>query len=62
MFRRRPSVPASSVEVVPLSRTQLLGVLAGVLLVGGVLLYGLGYTLVNLFGSFGITFLITFKY
>lgn len=51
MFRRRPSVPASSVEVVPLSRTQLLGVLSGVLLVGGVLLYGLGYTLVSSFSA-----------
>ena len=51
MFRRRPSVPASSAEVVPLSRTQLLGVLAGVLLVGGVLLYGLGYTLVSSFSA-----------
>lgn len=47
MFRRRPPVPASSAEVVPLSRTQLLAVLAGLLLVGGVLLYGLGYTLVS---------------
>ena len=47
MFRRRPSRPASSAEPVPLSRAQLLGVLAGLLLVGGVLLYGLGYTLVS---------------
>ena len=51
MFRRRPPVPASSGEVVPLSRTQLLGVLAGLLLVGGVLLYGLGYSLVSSFSA-----------
>ncbi|WP_454227663.1 hypothetical protein [Propioniciclava flava] len=51
MFRRRPARPASSAEVVPLSRTQLLGVLAGLLLVGGVLLYGLGYTLVSSFSA-----------
>ena len=51
MFRRRPPRPASSAEVVPLSRTQLLGVLAGLLLVGGVLLYGLGYTLVSSFSA-----------
>jgi len=51
MFRRRPPVPASSGEVVPLSRTQLLGVLAGLLMVGGVLLYGLGYTLVSSFSA-----------
>ena len=51
MFRRRPPVPASSAEVVPLSRTQLMGVLAGLLLVGGVLLYGLGYTLVSSFSA-----------
>ena len=38
MFRRRPPVPASSAEVVPLSRAQLLGVLAGLLLVGGMAL------------------------
>lgn len=49
MFRRRPPRPESSAEVVPLSRAQLLGVLAGLLLVGGVLLYGLGYTLVSSF-------------
>ncbi len=47
MFRRRPPRPTSSAEVVPLSRPQLLGVLAGLLLVGGVLLYGLGYSLVS---------------
>ena len=47
MFRRRPPRPANSTKVVPLSRTQLLGVLAGLLLVGGVLLYGLGYSLVS---------------
>lgn len=51
MFRRRSPVPASSGEVVPLSRTQLVGVLAGLLLVGGVLLYGLGYTLVSSFSA-----------
>lgn len=51
MFRRRPPRPASSAEVVPLSRTQLLGVLVGLLLVGGVLLYGLGYTLVSSFSA-----------
>ena len=51
MFRRRPPRPTSSAEVVPLSRTQLLGVLAGLLLVGGVLLYGLGYTLVSSFSA-----------
>ena len=38
MFRRRPPRPTSSAEVVPLSRTQLLGLLAGLLLVGGVAL------------------------
>lgn len=51
MFRRRPPRLASSAVVVPLSRTQLLGVLAGLLLVGGVLLYGLGYTLVSSFSA-----------
>ena len=51
MFRRRPPRPTSSAEVVPLSRTQLLGVLAGLLLLGGVLLYGLGYTLVSSFSA-----------
>ena len=51
MFRRRPPVPESSAEVVPLSRAQLLAVLAGLLLVGGVLLYGLGYTLVSGFSA-----------
>ena len=51
MFRRRPPRLASSAEVVPLSRTQLLGVLAGLILVGGVLLYGLGYTLVSSFSE-----------
>ena len=51
MFRRRPPHPVSSAEVVPLSRTQLLGVLAGLLLVGGVLLYGLGYTLLSGFSA-----------
>ena len=51
MFRRRPARPASSAEVVPLSRTQLLVVLAGLLLVGGVLLYGLGYALVSSFSA-----------
>ncbi len=51
MFRRRPPRPATSAEVVPLSRTQLLGLLAGLLLVGGVLLYGLGYTLVPSFSA-----------
>ena len=51
MFRGRPPHPARSAEVVPLSRTQLLAVLAGLLLVGGVLLYGLGYTLVSSFSA-----------
>ena len=51
MFRRRPPRPASSAEVVPLSRTHLVGVLAGLLLVGSVLLYGLGYTLVGSFSA-----------
>ena len=51
MFRRRPPRPAISAEVVPLSRAQLLGFLAGLLLVGGVLLYGLGYTLVSSFSA-----------
>ncbi|NLI84891.1 MAG: hypothetical protein GX440_05740 [Propionibacterium sp.] len=51
MFRRRPPHAASSAEVVPLSRAQLLGLLAGLLLVGGVLLYGLGYTLVSSFSA-----------
>ena len=51
MLRRRPPRPVSSAEVVPLSRTQLLVVLAGLLLVGGVLLYGLGYTLVSSFSA-----------
>ena len=51
MFRRRPPRLARSAEVVPLSRTQLLGVLAGLLLVGGVLLYGLGHTLVSSFSE-----------
>ena len=51
MFRRRPPRPESSAEIVPLSRAQLLGVLAGLLLVGGVLLYGLGYTLVSSFSA-----------
>ena len=51
MFRGRPPRPASSAEVVPLSRAQLLGVLAGLLLVGGVLLFGLGYTLVSSFSA-----------
>ena len=51
MFRRRPPRPTSSAEVVPFSRTQLLVVLAGLLLVGGVLLYGLGYTLVSSFSA-----------
>lgn len=49
MLHRRPPRPESSAEVVPLSRTQLLGVLAGLLLVGGVLLFGLGYILVSSF-------------
>lgn len=51
MFRRRPPRPASSAEVVPLSRAQLLGLLAVLLMVGGVLLYGLGYTLVPSFSA-----------
>ena len=51
MFRRRPPRQTSSAEVVPLSRTQLLRVLAGLLLVGSVLLFGLGYTLVSSFSA-----------
>ena len=51
MFRRRSPRPANSTEVVPLSRVQLLAVLAGLLLVGGVLLFGLGYTLVCSFSA-----------
>ena len=50
MFRR-PSRSASSTEVVPLSRAQLLAVLAGLLLVGGLLLFGLGYSLVSSFSA-----------
>ncbi len=53
MFRRSPLRPTSSAEVVPLSRTQLLGVLGGLFLVSGVLLYGLGYTLVSSFSAAG---------
>ena len=51
MFRRRSPRPENSAEVVPLSPTQLLGILAGLLLVGGVLLYGLGYTVVAGFSA-----------
>ena len=51
MFRRRPPRPVNSAAVVPLTRTQLLGVLAGLLLVSGVLLFGLGYTLVSSFSE-----------
>jgi hypothetical protein len=51
MPRRHPSGSASSGEVVPLSRHQLLAVLCVLALLGGVLLYGLGYLLVSSFGA-----------
>ena len=50
MFRRQPG-RESSAEVAPLSRHQLLAVLGVLVLVGGVLLYGLGFTLVSSFGA-----------
>jgi hypothetical protein len=50
MFRRPPR-PASTAEVVPLSRHQLLVVLGVLAVLGGVLLYGLGYTLVSSFAA-----------
>lgn len=46
---RRRTVDASAAEVVPLSRHRLLAVLAALALLGGVLLYGLGYSLVACF-------------
>ena len=51
MFGRRPPSPASTAEVVPLSRHQLLAVLGVLAVVGGLLLYGLGYTLVSSFAA-----------
>jgi hypothetical protein len=50
MFRRQPR-RESSAEVAPLSRHQLLAVLGVLVLVGGVLLYGLGFTLVSCFAA-----------
>jgi hypothetical protein len=50
MFRHPPR-PASAAEVVPLSKHQLLAVLGVLAVVGGVLLYGLGYTLVSSFAA-----------
>ena len=50
MFRR-PTPPTSTAEIAPLSRSQVLGVLGVLVLLVGVLLYGLGYTLVSSFSS-----------
>jgi len=51
MFRRRPSDGANTLEAIPLTRHQLLAVLGVLAIAGGVLLYGLGYTLVSSFST-----------
>ena len=51
MFWRRPSDGASTLEAIPLTRHQLLAVLGVLPIAGGVLLYGLGYTLVSSFAT-----------
>ena len=47
MLHRRSSGPTKTSDVVSLSKPQLLGLLGLLVLVGAVLLFGLGYTLVS---------------